>query len=1016
MVMTKKTCLAILALALAGCGGGGGAPAPAPPPSGGGQGAPTSQTLAVLPATRAPNPGAIVMLRADPRSEVNISYQWTSDCTDGAFYSPTVAPGNQTTLGVVWFHLPSTASRTCQVLVTGTSPGVNWSGNTTVTTRAVLATDWLSFHSDPANTGRTTAFDLGPTPGTMGQVWKVTGGNVSTVAPALSLHGGVGRVVLGDLDGVVRSFAATNGALSWTTPLGDRLVGNPIVGDGNVMVATALGAVKALDLATGAELWSVNVGNQVEAIPAYAFGVLAVGSVDGSVHGVATGRTISSSMDRLMWTTQVSGRIIGSLSIFDGVIGGSPSLSDLNTAVAFLGTDQGFFYAIRLADGEILKQWQLNSRIVTAPAVFMMGADPAVAVATEDGKIFVFSATDPFGSLVTNPEGILYTSNSPVTSAPVFHDGNLYFFLRDNRATSFDPITESLTFSRFLPAASPGSENLTCVNTPGVALSSTAVPYLYLSCYELLAEGDVLFGYATARGLILILSENGITGEIEELGRYSVGTFQFEGGSFTPGDAVISPPVVMGGMVYLTSQDGSLYALGPVPTFDFSGGPSLWPAKRGDFAATGFFTEGPGLGLLNEKWSFQMPGLVTASPAVAGSTMWIGDLEGNLVGIRAGDGLHRFTWSGFNEIGATPLLMDNNLIFIHGLSGVGDILQEDGDRLTLLGRIKTIFFDRLQRFDGEDQSVVLDRMRQLTSLTPAYDEQTRTLYLPMVNNCSFTNNEFELCEGGHYDDSSPPLLIRTDDLMIGVVDLSDPTQISLSRLDPLHSLGGGQSFTTSLGVYRFGGVSYLIAGFDNGFGNGVLVGWDVTNPSSPTQIWGGATVNLGSGAVPRGVPGFVENYVVVGTRAGDLQVIDLTAATVPTPEKIDVSTSPIDNSVAISYDEGTGEGMFFAPLWQGGIAAQPFTIFAGAFSYGSSLVPWVRSTNDFVRSAPGLDMESGVVYIGSDDGNLYRFEHDSGFSLAGTFLATGPVMSSPIIVGGYLIVIDYNGRITALAP
>ena len=136
----------------------------------------------------------------------------------------------------------------------------------------------------------------------------------------------------------------------------------------------------------------------------------------------------------------------------------------------------------------------------------------------------------------------------------------------------------------------------------------------------------------------------------------------------------------------------------------------------------------------------------------------------------------------------------------------------------------------------------------------------------------------------------------------------------------------------------------------------------------------------------------------------------------PTPEKLTLSPSPIDNSLAVSYDAGTGEGMIFAPLFEGGLAAQPFSIVSGAFSYGSSILPWQRSTNDFVRSAPGVDLESGVVYIGSDDGNVYRFEHDSGFSLAGTFLASGPVLSSPLIVGGYLFVIDYTGRITALAP
>lgn len=1015
MPMSRHNVLGLtLALLLVGCGGGGGgggAPAaPAPPP----QGAPVSQTLAVLAATQSPNPGGIIFIQADPREVVNISFTWTSDCTDGAFFSDTVITKAQTTIGAAWFQMPTTANRTCQILVTGTSPGVNWTGSVIVTSRSSFATDWPSFHGDAANTGRPSLFDLGPTPGTLGQVWKVVGGNVSTVAPALTSDGGAGRVVLGDLDGIVRGFDALTGGLSWATSLGDQLIGNPVIGDGNAIVATAFGAVKALDLATGVELWSTNVGNQLEAVPAYAYGILAVGSINGTVHGLATGSTIASSLDRILWSTELSGRIIGSLTIFDGVEGGSPGLSDLNNAIVYAATDQGFLYALRLSDGTILKQEQLGSRIVTAPVVFDMGADPAVAVATEQGDIWIFSAKPPFGPLTSvNP---VFRTNSPVTSAPVFHDGNLYFFLRDNRAISFDPISETLTFSQFLPAASPDSENLTCVNTPAAAESSTATPYLYLACYELIEGGDVLFGYRTARGLLLILSENGITGEIEELGRYSVGTFQFFGGSFTPGDAVLSPPVVMGGQVYLTSQDGSLYALGPAPTFAYTGGPSIWPQKRGDAGATGYFGDGPGLGLLNEKWSYQMPAAVTASPAIAGDTVWFGDLDGNLVALRAGDGLHRFTWQGFNEIGATPIIMDNNLVFNHGLSGRGDILQIDGDRLSLLGRFTTIFFDRLRQFDTEDQAVVLNRMRFLTSLSAAYDEQTRTLYVPMVNNCGFVNNNFSACDGAHWDDSNPPDLVRTDDLMIGIVDLADPTDVSLTRLDVGHSLNGGELFTTSLAVYRHAGVSYLVAGFDNGFGNGEIMVWDVSTPAAPVELWGGTNITLGQGAVPRGVPAFFENFAVVGTRAGTIAVFDLTAGTVPTADNITVSGSPIENSVAVSYDPLTGEGFFFAPLFTGGLYAQPFSVFGGAFSYGSSLAPWSASTNDFVRSSPGVDLESGVIYIGSDDGNLYRFEHDSGFALAGTFLADGPVAASPLVVGGYLIVVDFTGRITALAP
>ena len=977
---------------------------------GGTGGGVSSSELVVISSTGDPNPGAIIFLKAVSNAVDNINYDWTSSCVDVEFYpndDGLMLNEENSTSNIVWMKVPNSTNHNCIVRADGTSPSMSYSGFETINTRPNYTSDWLSYQGSSENTGRASSGDLGPPPSDLNQVWKLSGENPGPVSPALSSEGAGGRVIISEAEGLTRAFDANSGTQLWAEQLSENMIGNPVIGDGTIMVASQTGTIKALDLASGNYLWGTNIGSSISGTPAYSYGVLVVGTLSGKLVGLTSNSCLTCGTNRVLWETELQGRIVGGVSIFDGIIGDNASLSDLNDATAFVGTDAGFLYAVRLSDGQIMHTWSTSDPITTTPAVFLLGAQPTVAVATEGGDVWMWDAIDPYeASTSLNP---FFSTNSPVVTSPVYFEGDLYFFLRDSRDIAVDPGAESLIESTFLPAASPDAQNLTCLNTPAVSSSSTSYPYLYMTCFEILVEPDP-FTYGIPRGLLLMLSRNDTTGEIEELERYPIGTDQMNAGQNSTSDPIISSPSVMGGKVFFTGQDGSVYALGEEPTFDFGDSPLVWASKRGNSSSTGFYGSGPGMGSVQERWNYRMPAGVSASPSISNGTLWLGDLDGNLVGLRAADGMYRFSYNiGGNEILTTPILMDNGLVWATSLTGLGYLLKENGDQLEEVGRLSVMLKDRWEdRFSNESVNL----SRKLSSNSSAYDSVNRVIYIPMINNCEFDGGSFSLCDGVHW--SQDLEMQPTDDLMIGQLMVDDLNNISLNKIEAGLSIEQQAFFNTSLGIHTHAGKTYLVAGYYAG-GVGRVTAWDVSDPENVLPLWGGSVL-LGSNEFPTGVPTFIENRVLFGTTNGSLWVLNLESEG-GFDKSIQLGFGSITNSISVSFNENNNEGFIFAPIENGRLVAQPFIMANNIWDFnGTSLDGWNNAANDFVRSSLALDEEHGVIYIGGDDGNLFRYEKDSGFRLAGTIQTGSPIFASPIIVGGYVFLIDSSGLLSVYSP
>jgi len=112
----------------------------------------------------------------------------------------------------------------------------------------------------------------------------------------------------------------------------------------------------------------------------------------------------------------------------------------------------------------------------------------------------------------------------------------------------------------------------------------------------------------------------------------------------------VSSPAIVGGVVYVGSQDGRLYALDARTgqekwTFKTDGAVYSSPASAG-----GLVYVGSGDGRLyaldartgQEKWTFKTDGEFVSSPAVAGGMVYIGSWDGRLYALDAGTGQEKW--------------------------------------------------------------------------------------------------------------------------------------------------------------------------------------------------------------------------------------------------------------------------------------------------------------------------------------------------------------------------------------
>src|SRR5579884_953604 len=86
-------------------------------------------------------------------------------------------------------------------------------------------------------------------------------------------------------------------------------------------------------------------------------------------------------------------------------------------------------------------------------------------------------------------------------------------------------------------------------------------------------------------------------------------------------------------------------------------------------------------------------------------------------------------------------------------------------------------------------------------------------------------------------------------------------------------------------------------------------------------------------------------------------------------------------------------------------------IFAGSGPRQFHRVKWRFATGDRVVSSPVW--AAGVIYFGSDDGNVYAVDAETGLR-KWTFVTRGPVPCTPAIANGLVYFASYDGHLYAV--
>ena len=202
--------------------------------------------------------------------------------------------------------------------------------------------EWAMLQHNPARTGMTPGPAFVPE-GKIAWQFSTEGPLFSTPAVA------DGRIYYGTSDRGVIALDAATGDLLWTYPILGPVNSSPAVAGDFVFVGLRNGDVLALDKATGKLEWNFDAGSGIYSSPVVQDGTLYVGSGDGNIYALdaATGR--------LRWKQETDGWVVSSPAITDGIVA--------------VGGMDGKLYLIRAANGTIRFHFGAGSGIDSAVTV-----------------------------------------------------------------------------------------------------------------------------------------------------------------------------------------------------------------------------------------------------------------------------------------------------------------------------------------------------------------------------------------------------------------------------------------------------------------------------------------------------------------------------------------------------------------------------------------------------------------------------------------------------------------------
>jgi eukaryotic-like serine/threonine-protein kinase len=440
----------------------------------------------------------------------------------------------------------------------------------------------------------------------------VRAGSVILQLPAWLLWLGAPGVAAGQDAGTFRGDLAHSGVyagevapqlthVKWSVPTGGFVIGSPAVVNGVAYIGSADGRLYAIDAERGTVKWTLKTGARVASSPAVADGMVFVESYDDTLYAVdaSSGRPkwkFATRGERRFAGTHLHGLLPAAQTMPDPVDVYLSSPAVWQGAVYF-GSGDGNVYALDAKTGTVRWQFRTGDVVHASPAIvdgtvfigswdswfyaldavtgklrwrFKSGEDTVIhnqvgfqsSAAVVDGVVYV-GCRDAHLYVLDAHTGALRwsfgTNGSWVNTSPAVRDGRVYFATSDTRMLyAFDAATGkpvwSHTFSgSFFASPSIAGGLLYVANWDGRVTAVDLASGAPKQVFQTDASRQNLAQYSNPDG-----SMNFAAARLHDLYDGWVGALER---IWTSMGSFLSSPVIVGGVLYIGSMDGHLYAI-----------------------------------------------------------------------------------------------------------------------------------------------------------------------------------------------------------------------------------------------------------------------------------------------------------------------------------------------------------------------------------------------------------------------------------------------------------------------
>jgi outer membrane protein assembly factor BamB len=521
-------------------------------------------------------------------------------------------------------------------------------------------------------------------------VWNYTTGGAVDSSPAVA----DGKVYVGSDDNRTYALNATTGALVWNYTTGGAVDSSPAVVGGIVYVGSHDNRTYALNASTGVQVWNYTTGNFIRfSSPAVVGGIVYVGSLDGNVYA------LNASTGAEVWNCTTGDRVFSSPAVVGGIVYvGSDRVYALNAStgaqlwnyttlslvqsspavvggIVYVGSGDHNVYALDALTGAQLWNCTTGDQVSSSPAV----ADGIVVAGSWDHNVYALDALT--GAQLWN-----CTTGDQVYSSPTVVDGMVFVGSNDKSVYAFGPPPYDVTLKACcitegagvnVQIAMDGSPTSYTTNHTFTGLTGTHT----FTVPNVDASGHLFKQWGTGEtGTTVTVTSNGTyTAYYEERWPmfhhdvshtgYSTSTAPNTNQTlwnYTTGDRVFSSPAVVGGIVYVGSRDGNVYAL------DASTGAKVWnyttgswvdssPAVVGGLVYVGSADQN--VYCLNAAtgalvWNYTTGGWVDeSSPAVVGGIVYVGSEDDNVYALDASTGAFVWNYTTGDQVLSSPAVV-----------------------------------------------------------------------------------------------------------------------------------------------------------------------------------------------------------------------------------------------------------------------------------------------------------------------------------------------------------------------